>query len=256
MSIDWITVLAQVANFLVLVWLLKRFLYRPVLDGIDAREAEIARRMEEAVRAREEAEAAQARYASQLEALQRERTSMSDAVRQEAEAQRDTLLAEARERMDQERANWQAYLKEETRAYVARMQAAGARALLALTRKALDDLADETLEERMARHLGSRIESHAGELAQAAGAAGKATVTSHAPLGKGAQEALVRSLHKAFADLPVRFESDPDQAPGVVLHIGGAQLAWTIDTYIDGLEAQLDENLAAGRDLKVLPDED
>ena len=55
MSIDWITVAAQVANFLVLVWLLKRFLYRPILDGIDAREAEIAGRMQVAERARAEA---------------------------------------------------------------------------------------------------------------------------------------------------------------------------------------------------------
>ena len=36
MSIDWITVAAQIVNFLVLVWLLKRFLYRPILNGIDA----------------------------------------------------------------------------------------------------------------------------------------------------------------------------------------------------------------------------
>ena len=43
MTIDWITVAAQIANFLVLVWLLRRFLYRPILDGIDAREAEIAK---------------------------------------------------------------------------------------------------------------------------------------------------------------------------------------------------------------------
>ena len=55
MSIDWITVAAQIANFLVLVWLLKRFLYRPILDGIDAREAEIANRMQEAVRAKDKA---------------------------------------------------------------------------------------------------------------------------------------------------------------------------------------------------------
>ena len=45
MSIDWVTVLAQIANFLVLLWLLKRFLYRPILDGIDAREAQISKRM-------------------------------------------------------------------------------------------------------------------------------------------------------------------------------------------------------------------
>ena len=45
MSVDWITVIAQIVNFLVLIWLLKKFLYRPILDGIDAREAEITERM-------------------------------------------------------------------------------------------------------------------------------------------------------------------------------------------------------------------
>ena len=62
MSIDWITVAAQIANFLVLVWLLKRFLYRPILDGIDAREAEITERMTAATRAKDEAVAAEAAY--------------------------------------------------------------------------------------------------------------------------------------------------------------------------------------------------
>ncbi len=57
MSIDWITVVAQLLNFLVLVWLLKRFLYRPILDGIDAREVEISTRMAEATEARKKAEA-------------------------------------------------------------------------------------------------------------------------------------------------------------------------------------------------------
>ena len=42
MLIDWFTVAAQVLNFLILVWLLKRFLYRPILDAIDAREKRIA----------------------------------------------------------------------------------------------------------------------------------------------------------------------------------------------------------------------
>ncbi|MFQ3186924.1 MAG: F-type H+-transporting ATPase subunit b, partial [Marinomonas primoryensis] len=42
MLIDWFTVIAQLINFLVLVWLLKRFLYRPILNAIDAREKRIA----------------------------------------------------------------------------------------------------------------------------------------------------------------------------------------------------------------------
>ncbi len=48
MLIDWFTVGAQALNFVVLVWLLKRFLYQPVLDAIDAREARIAKQIGDA----------------------------------------------------------------------------------------------------------------------------------------------------------------------------------------------------------------
>jgi len=43
MLIDWFTVGAQALNFLILVWLMKRFLYKPVLHAIDEREMRIAR---------------------------------------------------------------------------------------------------------------------------------------------------------------------------------------------------------------------
>ena len=42
MLIDWFTIIAQVLNFLILVWLLKHFLYKPILNAIDAREKKIA----------------------------------------------------------------------------------------------------------------------------------------------------------------------------------------------------------------------
>ena len=48
MLIDWFTVVAQVVNFLILVWLLKRFLYKPILDAIDAREKRIASELADA----------------------------------------------------------------------------------------------------------------------------------------------------------------------------------------------------------------
>ena len=48
MLIDWFTVVAQALNFLILVWLLKRFLYKPMLDAIDAREKRIATQLADA----------------------------------------------------------------------------------------------------------------------------------------------------------------------------------------------------------------
>jgi F-type H+-transporting ATPase subunit b len=251
MSIDWITVAAQIANFLVLVWLLKRFLYRPILDGIDAREAEIATRMQEAEREKDKAAAIEAEFHDKVRALHVAQSEMTETVRKQAEEQRDALLAEAQQRMEREHANWRAHLDDEARKYTARMHHVGASALLSLTRKALSDLADETLEARIAHHLVEKIKPMTADLTRAAGQARAATITSHDPLSAAAQQAVTGELNTLFPDVPVRFESDPDQAPGLMLHMGGAQVAWTVESYIDGLDALISEQLGKGAEPKA-----
>ena len=55
MLIDWFTIAAQALNFLILVWLMKRFLYKPILNAIDAREKRIATELADADAKRAEA---------------------------------------------------------------------------------------------------------------------------------------------------------------------------------------------------------
>lgn len=251
MSIDWITVAAQLANFLVLVWLLKRFLYRPILDGIDARDAEITERMQVAVRAKEEAAEAEAHFRDQLARFQADQASVADAARHEAEQARDALMAEAHERIEQEHAGWRAHLDEETRSFTQKMHRAGGHALLELTRKALKDLADDTLEARMAARLGRQIAAMDQELQHAAGPVEVAVITSHATLPPAVEEDVTEALRGSFPGIDVRFEKDETQAPGLSLQLGGAQLAWTVDTYIDGLDALMSEQLAVGSDVRA-----
>ena len=50
MSVNWFTVAAQVVNFLILVWLLHRFLYGPIIAAMDRRERRIAERLQDAQR--------------------------------------------------------------------------------------------------------------------------------------------------------------------------------------------------------------
>ncbi|SDE78903.1 ATP synthase F0 subcomplex B subunit [Celeribacter baekdonensis] len=255
MSIDWITVAAQIANFLVLIWLLKRFLYRPILDGIDAREAEIKARMQEAAEAEAVAKTTEASYRAQIEAMHAAQSDVSERLRQEAEAERDTLLAEAHARMDQERKSWQAHLTEEGQKYSIKLHRAGAGALLSLTRKALMDLADDTLEGRMAHHLIAQIKPMISDIERASGPATEAVFTSHAALPEAAQTALGAEFQAAFPNVTLAFLTDPDQAPGLVLRMGGAQVAWTVDSYLDGLDAVMQDHLSTGADLKAHPNE-
>jgi F-type H+-transporting ATPase subunit b len=246
MSIDWITVAAQIANFLVLVWLLKRFLYRPILDGIDAREAEITERMGEAARLKETAAATREDYTEKLHTLQVEQAVMAETIRKEAEHKRDAMLAEAQSRMAQEVAAWHADRDKQAQQYKAGLDRAAAGALLAVTRKALDDLADETLEARMAAHLLAQISPDDKDLMQAAGQAGKATVLSRDLLPHEVKDAISAKLEKVFGSLGIEFKVDEEQSPGMILRIGGAQLSWTVDSYIEGLESAMDAQLGKG----------
>jgi flagellar biosynthesis/type III secretory pathway M-ring protein FliF/YscJ len=86
MQIDWLTVAAQIVNFLVLVWLLQRFLYRPITRAMARREERIETRLSEAKAAREEVEAEAGRLREQQQALEASREEMLSEARQEADA--------------------------------------------------------------------------------------------------------------------------------------------------------------------------
>jgi len=253
MSIDWITVAAQIVNFLVLVWLLKRFLYRPILDGIDAREAEISKRMEEALVAKGQAEETEAEYLEKTRVLHVEQSEMSETIRTAAEAQRDTLLAEAQSALTLQQANWQKHLEAEGRKYTARLQEVGGKALMSITRKALADLADETLEGRIAQHLVGQMADMSDQLKAAAGEAAVAVVTSSEDLPRTVQSDLEAELNAQFPDVVVKFEVNGDQSSGVVLQIGGAQLAWTVASYVEELQGAIAAQLAASSDPQEKP---
>jgi F-type H+-transporting ATPase subunit b len=114
MSIDWWTLGLQTVNFLVLVWLLQRFLYRPVLAIIARRQADIAGLMGQADTAKAVAEKLERDLAEQRAAIATERDRALEDARAQAERERkatladaradaDTLLAEARRALEEER---------------------------------------------------------------------------------------------------------------------------------------------------------
>jgi len=253
MSIDWITVIAQIANFLVLVWLLKHFLYRPILDGIDAREAEIARSMAEAGEAKKKAQAAEADYQQQRKQLLSDQNAVVERALRESENQRDALLAEARAKLEQEQKDWHKHLERERQKFTAQLQRAGEETLLELTRKALRDLADESLEEAIARHATARLRGITSELSDAAGDSKEAVATTRDALPEAAQTQMQADIESLLPGITLRFDTDPQQAPGLVLRVGSAQVAWTVDSYTEAFDALLSERLAAGASGRIQP---
>ena len=100
MLIDWFTVIAQVVNFLILVWLLKHFLYRPILDAIDTREKRIAKELADADAKKAEAQKERDAFQRRNEAFDQQRAALLSKATDEAKAERQRLLDEARQAAD------------------------------------------------------------------------------------------------------------------------------------------------------------
>jgi F-type H+-transporting ATPase subunit b len=244
MFIDWVTVAAQIINFLVLIWLLKRFLYRPILDGIDQREAGIAARIASAETARSAAEEAEETHRAALATLAEEKATILEAARVEATTEQASLRLQARETLDAEQADWRSQIGNERAAYLADLRATGAEAILSLTGKALKDLADARLEDQIAGRLESQLAEFGPDLQRAAASDGAIAVSSF-PLTETRRKGLRRAFQDAVKDVPLTFRTDPKESPGLTLQLGGVRLGWTVATYIDGLEEALRARLEA-----------
>jgi F-type H+-transporting ATPase subunit b len=103
MNLDWSTFLLEIINFLILVWILKRFLYKPVLDVIERRKAGIAKTLSDAQAMRGEAEALKRQYHDKLAALEREKERARAALQEELQAERERRLAALGQSVEEER---------------------------------------------------------------------------------------------------------------------------------------------------------
>ena len=192
------------------------------------------------------AEAA-ASHAAALQEIAGQKATLIGAAQAEAEAERTKLEAETAKTVAAERAAWEQEMQSDRTRYAADLHATGATALLSLTRKALSDLADAELEEQIVAHLCTQLSALGDDLTAAANRADEAVALSHWPLSDQGKKSLTNALRQVAPKASVRFETNPHQSPGIVLHFGGGRISWTVDTYLDGLEGEIAARLASGR---------
>ncbi|MGK2940930.1 MAG: F0F1 ATP synthase subunit B family protein [Immundisolibacter sp.] len=242
MLIDWFTVLAQVVNFLILVWLLKRFLYRPILDAIDAREQRIAKELADADAKKAEAQQERDAFQHKNEAFDEQRAALLGKAADEAKAERQRLLDEARQAADILAAKRKEALRSEQQNLSAALGHRAREEVFAIARKALGDLAGSSLEERMGevfirrlRELDAKAKAGLGKALKSASAPGCVRSAFELP---AAQRAVIQTaVNETFSfDVQLRFETAPDLVSGIELATDGQKVGWSIAEYLASLE--------------------
>ena len=249
MLIDWFTVGAQTLNFIILVWLLKRFLYKPILHAIDAREERIASELADADAKRAEAQTERDELRHKNEELDRQRAALLGRATIEAKAERQRLLDEARQAADALSAKRQETLRNDARDLSRAIRRRTQQEVFAIARKVLRDLATTSLEERVGEVFTRRLQELDGEakqrLAEALGTtSGPALVRSAFELPAEQRAVIRHALDETFSTaVHVRFETVPDLISGIELTTNGQKVAWSIADYLAVLEKGVDELL-------------
>lgn len=253
MLIDWFTVIAQVVNFLILVWLMKRFLYQPILHAIDEREKRIAAERASADQQKAEAQQENEKFQHKNAKFDQQRATLLRQVTEEAQTEGQRLLDEARQAAVALAAKQQEMLASEEQHLHQAISHRTQQEVFAIARKTLSDLADASLEERMVavfiRRLGELNAEDKGRLIATRKAASDPVIVRTtfdlSPAQSTATEETIKNI--IGSETHIQFETAPNLISGIELTTNGQKVGWSIADYLSVLEMGVEEQLQEQR---------
>jgi F-type H+-transporting ATPase subunit b len=256
MQIDWFTVVAQIVNFLILVYLLKRFLYGPIVSAMDRREQRVTDRLREARESQDAAEERAAELQREQDELDEKRQALLDEARDEAEEHRGQLLDEIRGEVEEIRERWRREIEREQESFVRELREQAAGWIAAAARRALAELADARLEERIVGVFEERLRKLPDEDRDALVEAVQERdeplrVVTTFELPEERREALRELFMEQVGEqVELRFAESADLVCGIELRTPGNAIAFSLDAFVKDLGERLEEALdrASGRD--------
>ncbi len=232
MLIDWFTVGAQALNFLILVYLLKRFLYGPIVKAMRERKERIEDSLAQARAERAAAESLSRRLEDDRAALDAAREALLAEARREVEQYRLEARDKARGEVEELRRAWEKHLADEQAAFEREFQTLVVDAAVDLSRRAVAELSGERFESALVETAVKKLRTYSLEDHPAAP---EAVVRTGFALGPEQKAALAEALAGLGLEDEPLFQVDPALGPGVVVRLGDHRLEWSFARYFTEL---------------------
>jgi F-type H+-transporting ATPase subunit b len=233
MHLDWSTLILQTINVLVLLWLLRRFLFRPVAAIIAERRDAAEKLLAEAATARQEAQAGAEQAALHEKALAADSDRILAEARATAAKERAELLQRSKDEAAQARDAAQVTLEQQRDAMRRELEVEARHLAVTIAARLLDRVPPEALNSALLQSLDAWLTTLLpSELNSLAGPGEALEVVTAAALDPATQATCADMLRKRFGDLPApRFGIDPSLIAGIELRGSHARLQnnWRAD---------------------------
>ena len=244
-QVDFITLSAQIINFLILVLLLRHFLYKRVINIMDERETGISLRLKEAEQKRKEAEQEAESYRIKKQELLDKRERMVAQIREEVEAMRKDLTDKARDEVEESKARWLEAIELQKDSFLTDMRHRASDEICTIARRALHDLANEELERHIINTFIKRLqgmeEDEIKVIKEFHQQPQQVLIIKSAfiipeEMRRTIQEVLQELIN---GDIKLEFKISPELICGVELDAQDMRITWNLDSYLDSLEEDL-----------------
>lgn len=220
MELDWSTFLLEIVNFLILVWILKRFFYRPILDVIAARKGKIEAILNDAKEIREEAGSLKAVNEKKYEEWETRRQSLESALSAEIASKREKMLADLNVTLEKEKARQAALSEREAGQLRLAMEDQALLLGAGFSSSLLSRLASPELEMRLFEAFMEDLEKYDAAKMRLE-TEKKLDVSSAYPLPEEQKRLLVGKMESLLGrPLEPAFSENPDLLCGIRVRIG------------------------------------
>ncbi len=248
MLLDWFTVIAQVINFLFIIWILKVFLYKPIFEKINERRKSIELQIQEAELKIKEAKAEKETFKKKIEEFDRLKEEKTKKAKEEIEKLRNLLSDQAKEDVEKKKALWEHSLKNEKEEFYRDLKAKLQREVFSLSKQALADLAETSLEECIINHFLVQLKSLAKnkeDLASLLSPLHTLQIRTALELTQPFHEKIWQIIQQEYGkEFQVEWITAPDLVAGIELLANGKKLSWNIADYLVSLENHMEQMLA------------
>lgn len=243
---NWFTIAAQIVNFLLLVWLLKRFLYSRIIAAINNRENKIAAPLSEAAAKERGAAEHLALYQAKLADFEKQRDDLLAQARLEAEKQHAELVEKAREHARLLESAWRDDLEQQRAAFLLDLRNRAAAEILAIARRTVADLASLDVQQCAVQTFLEKFRSLDRATCKRLGSSDLLIRSAFELPGETRAEIQQAIEARLETSVCLRFERAPEIGLGVELRGNGTRIGWNSESYLEALERDLAEAFAHG----------
>jgi F-type H+-transporting ATPase subunit b len=243
MKFDWFTIIAQIVNFTILIFLLHRLLFKRVTRAMDKRREKISSEQKEAAQKLDQAKELKQKYYDKLNEFEQLKQKNLEQAEQEAEERKKEILDQAKEKIEKKKKEWQKQLESEEKAIIENLFEKSARLAFAASEKALGEIADADMEDKSIEKFIEKIEQSDIDTQ-----AENAAIESAHKIDDDGRKKIEDALQDVFNKrIDVEYSVDKSLISGIRIIAGDKKISWNIRDYLAGMQSEINEILESNK---------